>query len=131
MYKFLFRNKLAALAFVVLTVIGAATLVGTEEHDGVIAKTTQEITKQRADFAEKTAALSSKKSTPEPVLVEVEPEVVEFTDEEDLIDDALGFDPTPETLEPDVDPKPDQAGNIAEEGEVVIILNNERYEEEL
>lgn len=134
MYSFLFRNKWGALAFVVLMMISAATLVGTEEHDGVIAKTAEQITQQRDDFAEKVDAMSSKKSASKPTIVAAEPKPIEFTADDDLIDtaqgfDAQGFDPTPEPPKPDFNPDPIEAARVAEEGEVVIILNNERYTE--
>ena len=133
MYSFLFRNKLGALAFVVLTMISAATLVGTENHDGVIVKTTAELTQQLDDFAEKVDAMSSTKTTSRRAVIaaqnRAEPESVEFTPDDDLIDSAQGFDPTPEVAAPDVNPDPALAAKVAEEGEVVIILNNERYTE--
>ena len=131
MYTFLFRNKLGALGFVVLMMISAATLVGTEEHDGVIVKTTQEIAKQRSDFAEKVDAMSSPKKVAQAPAAETASVEIEFTPDEELVDDAQGFDPTPEPPQPDVNPEPIAAGNLAEEGEVVIILNGEEYVEPL
>jgi len=127
MYSFLFRNKLGALAFVVLTMIGAATLVGTEEHDGVIAKTAQELTQQRDEFAEKVEAMNSINPAAEEAPLMAEP--AEFTPDDDLVDTAQGFDPTPEAPQPDINPDPVEAARVAEEGEVVIIVNNERYTE--
>ena len=115
MYSFLFRNRMGAIGFVVLTLVGAASLVGTEETEGVIAKTSAQIDQQRADFEEATATLSGSSNGPKPFTQEIPAEIT-FTADEDLIDSATGYDPTPEiNFEEEA---------IAESEEVVIILND-------
>ena len=121
MYTLLFRNRLAALGFVLLTIISAISLVGTKDREGVLAKTTHEIEAQKAEFEAKVEELqgtptpSSRPSLPS----ETAPTQgdIAFMSDEDLIDSAEGFDPTPnDEFKPEA---------IAEQEEVVIILENE------
>ncbi|MGB3738458.1 MAG: hypothetical protein WA948_03805 [Pontixanthobacter sp.] len=120
MYTFLFRNRYGALAFVGLTLIGAASLVGTQEDEGLITQTAATIEQQRADFedAAKAAEASRTPATqpePEPSIGDYAP-AIPIADDEDLIDDAEGIDPTP------IDPSDGEA--IAKDGDVVIILRD-------
>ena len=125
MYKFLFKNRLAAVGFVVLTTISAASLVGTEDNAGLIEKTAQEIEQQKAEFEAEMGQMQIPKNTaPPPSSAEpsIAREPVEFTDDEELIDQTEGFDPTPvDSFDP---------AAIAQKEEVVIILNNEPVSEE-
>ena len=111
----MFQSRGGALFFVGLTLVSAATLVGTEEGDGALADATAQIEQQRSDFVEKTkdiagtpantppppsvaAAASTAISTPAP-----EPEaadvITEFVPDEELIVDPSGFDPNPDLSE--------------------------------
>lgn len=125
MYKFLFKNRLAAVGFVVLTTISAASLVGTEEKAGLIEKTAQEIEQQKAEFEAEMGQMQIPKNTappPSPAEPSIAREPVEFTDDEELIDQTEGFDPTPvDSFDP---------AAIAQQEEIVIILNNEPVSEE-
>ena len=120
MYTFLFRNRYGALAFVGLTMIGAASLVGTQEDEGLITQTAATIEQQRADFEQASEAVNA---TPSPTTdmnagtptIERAPPIP-IAEDEDLIDDAEGIDPTP------IDPFDRQA--IARDADVVIILRD-------
>lgn len=129
MYKFLFKNRLAAVGFVVLTTISAASLVGTEDNAGLIEKTAQELEQQKAEFNAEMEAMNASApsaiapaATPSSASQPTNQGPVEFTPDEDLIDQTEGFDPTPvDSFDP---------AAIAQQEEVVIILNNEPVTEE-
>ena len=124
MYSLLFRNKLAALAFVALIVIGAALLIGTEQEQGVIQETAQTIAEQRTDFDETVKQAGVPKPGRPTIMADPEPASVPLADDDALIDEAIGFDPTPVDPTDPFDPKA-----IAETEEVVIVLKNERKED--
>ena len=137
MYSLLFRNRVAAIGFVLLTVAGAASMVGTEENAGLLEKTTEEIKAQQAEFAAEMGAMNAPKAVqtiPGPPATaparttrtvhakrDANGDIV-FTDDEALIDDAAGFDPSPMT--------PLEESPIASSEEVVIILNNGQSEQQ-
>lgn len=96
MYRHLFRNRWIALAFVLMTVASAASLVGTEDHDGVIDKATAQLHDQKAQFAAEAEELAKPtRSHTVITLDEPPPEDAEELNDEDLIDPGTGIDPTP------------------------------------
>lgn len=91
----LFRGRSGALAFAGFVILAAVSLVGTDEDDGLVTQATDEIT----------AAPLAREPAIEPVSQSAEPfdmaDDVAFASDEDLIDDAEGFDPTPMSDTPD------------------------------
>ncbi|MFZ1742539.1 MAG: hypothetical protein WAT93_06770 [Pontixanthobacter sp.] len=114
MYSLLFRNRLAALGLALLIIIGAVSLVGTENNSGVVTQTAQKFQAQKA-APEKTAQALNQPA-PSQAIPNTKPAdaTIEFLADEELIDAAEGFDPTP--MEPG-EPKA-----ASEHEEVVIIL---------
>jgi len=104
MRGYMFKSSKGALLFVAVTMLGVVTLVGTEDNEGALLKAAADIEKQRnmmnADQSDQ--------------LVDLAPEgfassrtgALEFSSDEDLIDDASGFDPTPEYEAPLVSAEP-------------------------
>ena len=96
MYKFIFQNRRAALLFVALMALSATQLVGTQSDAGALKKVEEQLLHQRADLAETLEEPASDIIAPAPQVVE------EWADEEDpamddeLIDTAEGYDPSPE-----------------------------------
>ncbi len=88
MRGYMFRNRWGALLFVGLTLASVTTLVGTEKNDGALQQAADQIAMQEAKARRLTVNPASTAST-KPARAIVVP-----TDEE-LIDDALGEDPTP------------------------------------
>lgn len=97
----MFQNRWGALFFVGLTMVGAAALVGTEEESGTLIEAAEQIEQQRAEFDDQAQAFSAPVE-PAPVTAPLpeEPEMVEFTSQEDLVIDPSGFDPTPVMQDP-------------------------------
>lgn len=90
MYRMLFINRWIALAFVFLTVFSTIAIVGTEEKDGAIDRATKDLNEQRETFAKKAASFSQSEAS------DTDPGPTAFASDEDLIDDATGYDPTPD-----------------------------------
>jgi hypothetical protein len=108
----MFRSRWGALVFVVVSAAGAATLVGGEEDEGVLLNAAAELQQQR----------QQQEDTLEGAVTSVgadaalpSGETVEFTSDEELIDEAEGFDPTP--LEDGAPPPPE----VVPKDEVVIV----------
>ncbi len=112
----MYQNRVAALAIAVLTLVGAASLVGTEENEGTLTSAAEVL-------AEKAAAASRNSQqaqpAPDPQMITAgstsasasspSASAIEFADDESLIDDAQGFDPSPVMDEADL-------------GEVVVVV---------
>ena len=103
----MFQNRVAAIAIVVLTLAGVASIIGTEDNEGALAAATQAL----ADKAAASAATSDRyASAPGPATAVSQPAAApapspasyptEFADDESLIDDAQGFDPSPFVEDP-------------------------------
>ncbi len=88
MRGYMFRTKWGALLFAVATAAGAATLIGGEQDRGVLLNAAEDIQQQKAAMEATMSSGSSPLAIPTSARVE-------FTSEEELIDDASGFDPTP------------------------------------
>ena len=103
MHNYMFRSRLGALVFAVLVVIGAVSLVGTEEESGTIVEASDDIARQKAEMDAEIARENSLDEADEDD--DVDEEEIEGWDEEDdpyltddeLIDDTAGEDTTPLT----------------------------------
>ncbi len=96
MYALLFKNRLAALGFVLLTAAGAVSLIGTEEDAGLIQQTKEQILAQKQGFADKVEGMQAKNAEPRPVIMGPTPEIPVYLNEEaETRDPTLGYDPTP------------------------------------
>ena len=103
------HHRLMAIGLVVLVLAGVAALVGTDENEGALVSATDRLATQTDGDAREAApvaqpsAARAPQPSPQPA---AEPE---FLDDEALIDDAAGFDPSPDA-------------DDAEEGEVTVIV---------
>lgn len=87
MRGYMFRNRWLALLFVGLVLAGTTRIVGTGEGDGALAEATQDLAEERTQLE----AVSSERESGSPD----DEVVIEFTPDEELIDPAVGDDPTP------------------------------------
>lgn len=117
-----FPNRIAALAFVVLVLAGVAALVGTGENEGALSSATQalsEKSRQSSGYdaqsgAQPASGPSQKQSAAAPAPTPPTASAAmtsSFAEDANLIDDAMGFDPSPMSDNPD-------------EGEVVVIIED-------
>jgi len=108
MRDYMFRSRWGALIFVGLTAAGAASLVGTGKGDGTIDNAKRQLIEQRAAAQGFTVGGPGGLSeTP-----------VEFTPDEELIDPAVGDDPTP----PDQRRKPEKKTGAEEAPSDTVVL---------
>jgi hypothetical protein len=90
MRGYMFRNRWGAVLFVALTLAGVTTLIGSEDEEGAIRQATDRIAQQRAEADRLTT------DTQEPPPAAPTPaETVVLSADEELIDPAIGEDPTP------------------------------------
>ena len=85
MRGYMFRNRWFALLFVAFVLAGVTRLVGTGNGDGAIDLARKQIADQKVEAERLTT-----ETTPAPTEANVQ-----FTPDEELIDQALGEDPTP------------------------------------
>jgi len=97
MYQFLFKNRWIALGFAALTLISVYIFVSSSENggmpglgNGVVADATGQVEEQIAVI----------EAPPEAVMEDSAYDEAYLSDEE-LIDDARGFDPSPESQDDD------------------------------
>ena len=110
MYQFLFRNKWAALAFVILMLVSVRALIGPEGGDGTIPNTQAELIAQRKQMQQQMNQLNAEPSKQAGISASPDAAERDYTDDSDLIDDAQGYDPTPQIDSP-MDPSPGQDGD--------------------
>ena len=100
----LLSNRVVAIAFVVLVSAIVLGLVGTDENEGALATATQSLAEkaQRASRNDSGAGARATAATPAPAPAAPAPLPAEttFVEDEMLIDDAAGFDPTPVIEDP-------------------------------
>ncbi len=115
MRGYMFRNRWGALFFVGLTLAGVTTLVGTDKEDGALQQATDQIALQKAQADQLMAGPGAMMETGTPSAAAV------LVPEEELIDQALGEDPTPidefATAHPDED--------VPADGDTVIIVSRD------
>src|SRR3990167_7587894 len=99
MYQFLFKNRWIAIAFVVMTLVSVRAIVGGEGEDSLLSRTQKDLAAQRAGIK---SAMADLDVDPESIAaqqvaapVSTDP-IIGFTPDEELVDNASGFDPTPE-----------------------------------
>jgi hypothetical protein len=107
MHSPVFRSRWIALAFVLLTAMGAALLVGDEEGGGVIGQATERLIGQRTDSAQEVEIL-----VPEPVgelRMPAQQQLAIPVEDDPIADQAdEGYDPEADSdTEPAIDPDPD------------------------
>lgn len=113
MRGYMFRNRWFALLFVCLTLAGVTKLVGTDRESGAIQEAAGQLAETRAQAEQFSSA------TQEPAAeITDEPDVMELASDEDLIDPAVGEDPTPAD-----DFIPDDMSAEEPSDEVVIVSN--------
>lgn len=120
MRGYLFQNRWFSLGFAGLVVLGAVSLVGSEDDEGLLPASVSTIAGQQDDMAAEVERLSTPKRNP-PIVIN-QPDFDDFASDEELIDDAAGFDP-----EPLVGSEPDRG---REPGEVVIIRDRDENGED-
>jgi hypothetical protein len=113
MRGYMFRNRVGALFFVAASVSSAAMLVGGEGDQGVLLSAAEELAQQKSAMAAAADGLSA-----EPVVIPTTAASV-FTADEDLIDEATGFDPTP------VEDGAPPASEVVPHDEVVIVSRDD------
>mgnify|MGYP001040076445 CR=1 FL=1 len=89
MYQFLFKSRWIALGFVALTLLSVYLLVGGRE-DGVLSQAADHLASQQGANAGRIAELEAP-----PESGDDDSDAV-YMDDEELIDEADGFDPTPQ-----------------------------------
>ncbi len=116
----MFYNRWAALAFVGLVVFGAVNLIGSEDDQGLLLRSANDLEEQREGMAREVERISSPVASPHQELQSV---AGEFGVDEDLIDAAEGFDPTPIVAT--------EPGKETDAGDVVIVQQDsgDNYEE--
>ena len=119
----MFRSYKGALAFMAVTMLGAVSLVGWEDNEGALVKAAADLERQRAMMADQD---DERSDSPPPVgFAPADPAKVEFTPDEDLVDAAGGYDPTPDieqpfSTQPLVDPQEVEVTIVDRGGEIVI-----------
>ena len=106
MYRWVFKNKWVAVAFVILTLASVQSLVGKNGKDGsMISRTKGQLIAQRKQMQHQIDEMSPDQTAQDAASGPPSDVETGFADDDDLVDDAKGFDPTPETEEP-LDPSP-------------------------
>jgi hypothetical protein len=90
MRGYMFRNRWGALLFVALTLAGVTTLIGSEGGEGAIKQAADQLAQQKAQADRMTTDTQQPpQATPTPA------DTVILSADEELIDPAVGEDPTP------------------------------------
>lgn len=116
MAKGLFASPKKAMLFVGMTMFSVLMLVGTEDDEGALIQAASGIQDPEAGLEvppprDLAGAIPERRSTPD-VFSDSG-----FASDEELIDDAAGFDPTPEPTDPiSLDPS---------EGDVYVLMDND------
>ena len=119
MRGYMFRNRWFSLVFVGLVLVGVANLVGTEEGGGTLGEMREQFARQ----TDQTHGLDTESELPE-----VSDDVhFEFIDDEELIDPATGYDPTP--IDP-VAALPENGATVAPDTQFVIVQQDGGQEAE-
>lgn len=98
MQNFMFKSSRGALIFAGIIVLGAVSLVGVEDDPGTVVEATDDINRQKAELD---AMIANEDRLIDEALEEDDEfdewleEDIEFFDDEELINDAEGFDPAP------------------------------------
>lgn len=98
MAKGLFESPKKALLFVGMTVLSVVMLVGTEDEQGALVKAASTIDSPEVDYSDGVERFGPPPS--QQAQAETDIDMSSFGSDEDLIDTAEGFDPTPDEIEP-------------------------------
>lgn len=121
----MFKSRWGALLFVCLTAFGAANLIGGEDDQGVLLDAANELTQSRDEFGNHKQEFSQPDTRPVLDAGSVgqstlgEDPAWGGVPDDDLIDDARGFDPVP-----DINPTP-ELDRAQEQGDVVIYIDKD------
>jgi hypothetical protein len=107
MRSYMFRNRFGAVLFVISTLLGVATLIGSEDQKGALLKASEGVKDQQTAMA---SIADQPVTDSQPV---IDDESVEFTPDDELIDDATGFDPSPVDEDAPKADSSDEAGDDA------------------
>lgn len=88
MRGYMFRNRWFALLFVAITLAGVTKLVGTDKEQGAVQQAAVQLAAQRVQAEQLTAPAQEPSA-------DAHLDDVPYVDENELIDDAAGEDPTP------------------------------------
>lgn len=112
----MFRNAKGALLFAVVTILGAATLIGSEDNEGALIRAAEDLERQKAQAED--ADSGDGDSPPAEGFAPVDEAQLEFSSDEDLIDSAQGFDPAPD-IEPPLIPAEPQIELVESSAEII------------
>lgn len=91
----MFKNSKAALLFVGMTLLSVIILVGWEDNEGALLKAASDIEKQRSMMNAELDGPNAE--TGVAGFAPRDPRLQTFTPDEELIDQASGYDPTPKS----------------------------------
>lgn len=111
MKNYLFQSKTGAIIFVVSTLFGVATLVGTEDEEGALGVATDQIEQQSAELRGQADEMANPDPDPEPIMIEAD-EGGEFASDEELVLDPSGIEPF--GMEPNPESNESEEVEIAE-----------------
>lgn len=116
MRGFMFRNAKGALFFAVATMLGAAMLIGSEDNEGALIRTAEELERQKAQAED--VGSGGRDLPPAQGFATADEAQLEFSSDEDLVDQAQGFDPSPD-IEPPLIPAEPQVELVESSAEIV------------
>lgn len=116
------NSSKGALLFVAVTLVGVAVLIGTEENEGALLQAAADIERQGKviNSDKKSGQTAARQQPKRETNAGHDVGTLEFAAEDDLVDDATGFDPTPEieaplvSTEPLIGPTETSAQDLAE-----------------
>lgn len=95
MYQTLLKNKWVALAVAVLMLAGIQMLIGRSGDDGVIPRTQAEIADRHREAAGGSDTVVPPPAADDDADASAEDTQEAYVNDDDLIDDATGYDPSP------------------------------------
>lgn len=117
MRGYMFRNRWLAMLFVALVLAGVTRIVGTGKGDGILDEATQQLKAQREQAEAHSDEFGSAQSDDGDMADDFSDVVAS---DEDLIDPAIGDDPTP----PDEFAGDDGVGYaVVQDGEIILVDN--------
>lgn len=124
MHNYMFRSRRGALVFAVLVILGAVSLVGTEDDSGTLTETSDDLARQKAAMNADFAAGNAVVDAESPEIYEDDPESWDAGEDTFLSDEELIDDTTGESTEPMVDTAAD--GTFGDDGgadEVILVTD--------
>jgi len=90
MYQLLFRNRIIALVFVVATILGVRTLIGTEDENGALTQTTAQIQANVRAMQDEARHFQARQNN---AMSASQPVATGFAADEEPIEPGEGLDP--------------------------------------